>query len=180
MPKHFLIIFIVLVVGFSAEAHAQCKVTQASTSYLMDRGFSTDIASFGLRRLLFPHTVMSELEFMIKKGRRVNFNYFHMWIEGNILYEIRLASREYANGVVLAFILEEGSYERWRAVPPAPASIKYIPDEPRFGKHTGMTYAVETVFFRVNINDEPPTAFIGIDIDGDGIIQEGEGRYIWF
>jgi len=46
----------------------------------------------------------------------------------------------------------------------------------------GKTYyfASRNMFFKINENDDLPTVFINIDMDGDGIIQDGEGRYMWF
>ena len=178
IAKTFLIVMLFLFVIFSVPSQADCEKIQASISYLLDRGFTRDLDRFGVSSLL-PNITVLESRFMIKKARRINFSYFYNWIDNNILFEIHLLSREYANIVVVAFILEESSYERWQETLHH-ASIRTIPNAPRFGEHAGRTYVTTTPFFRVNEDNFPPTKFIGIDIDGDGIIQEGEGRYVFF
>jgi len=163
-----LVLFIFSV--FTMPAQTYSETAQASISALLERGFEPDLDRFGLTPIL-PHTLALEARLMVKKGREFTFGYWHRWVEDNILFEIYLWSREYANIHVVAFILEEGSYGRWLENR-GPAALKPIPDEPRFGKHAGRMYAVTSWFFRVNETNEPPTKFISIG--------NGEGRYIWF
>lgn len=35
-------------------------------------------------------------------------------------------------------------------------------------------------FYKVNTDNEPPNLWIDMDMNKDGIIEEGEGRYAWY
>ena len=152
----------------SALIQADSIELEASVDKLLNQGFASKLNRAGF----YPFVSPFELETWItyEKGKRYECNYEYSWIDGNILYRVVFLSRTNPNYCVFAYILEEGSFERWRESV-GHASIVTVEDDPRFGEYAGKTYAVTNAFYKVNENDEPATVLINLN---------GEERYMWF
>lgn len=152
-----IIIFFILIIP-SLPAQSDYEMVQVNKNKLLEQGFSSEINREGFAPLVSSFAF--EVFLMRSKGIDINFNYyFYDWIEDNILYEVSFLSKEYANNCVVAYILEEGSFERWKETP-VPAALITLDNDPRYGQHAGKTYAITEPLYKINENDEPPKIFI--------------------
>jgi hypothetical protein len=179
--KNLFFLTIFLIVSFSASTQDTPANVQASVSRLIEQGFVSTNEIKG--NVFYPQVSSLELEVFIASSNesRSECWYYYEWIEDNILYEVSFIYKTLPNNVVIAYILEEDNFGKdyWEKLG-IPVKLFTFESNPRYGEHSGKKYAITKRFYKFNDGDEPGNKFINIDIDGDGIVQDGEGRYMWF
>ena len=180
MVKYFFVIVLFLFSTSYISSQTDPFGVKASVDKLYAQGFTNEQSEkYGFN---LPHSSQFVMEAFITKlkGRTLNDNYYYEWLDGNILYRILFLTKEYANSCVIAYIFDEGvTEEEWKK---SGGIYWKIENDPKFYQYKNKTFyfVARNSFFKINENDEHATIFINIDVNGDGIIEDGEGRYMWF